>query len=184
MTILLYTIIILINMLLQSSILSYWTIFGYAPNTALVCVIVISLIKGKYHGAFFGLAIGLLHDIIFGSVIGVNALVYFLIGYLCGMLQELLNVNNKIVPALLTAAATIMYNFLYYLFLFFLSRKTNLGDMFTYIISIEIVYNAVASVFVYMLFSKIFKKPSLDFRRGVRWFRWIFLINLKIDIKF
>lgn len=168
MTILLSALIILVNIILQSTIFPYWTIFGYAPNTGLVCVIVMSLIRGRYYGAFFGLVLGLTHDILFGSVIGVNALLYFLIGYLSGILKESLNAENKIVPILCVVLGTIFYNLFYYILLFFLSKAPEFRGVIGNIISIEIIYNSIVSILIYKLFSKMFKDTSLDFRRRIR----------------
>lgn len=161
--------IILINMVLQTTIFPYWTILGRAPNTALICIVVIALIRGKYYGGFFGLILGLLYDIMFGQVIGVNALIYFLMGYIVGMLQEPLNVNNKTVPAIITSLATIFYNFMYFFFLFFLARNIPVKEVINNIISIEIIYNGILAIFINNLFNKMFKAPSLDFRRRMRW---------------
>lgn len=165
MEIIIMVAIALVNMVVQSTILPYWTVFGYAPNTALMCVISIALIKGRYHGAFFGLAIGLLQDIAFGLVIGINGLIYFIIGYVVGMLQLSLNTGNKLVPALSGGLTTIVYNFLYFVLMFFLAKNTPDLDVLKNIISIEILYNSILVIFIHGLFTDIFEKPSLSFKR-------------------
>lgn len=71
--------IIIINLILQSTILPYLDIMGVVPNTALVIVVIIALSKGKYYGGFFGLFIGLMQDIIFNITIGINGFIYFLL---------------------------------------------------------------------------------------------------------
>lgn len=163
MIILTLALLIIINLVIQSTILPYMTIFGAAPNTALIIIVIISLLKGKYYGGFFGLALGLVQDIIFGTVIGVNALIYFLLGYTIGLIQSTLNIENKIIPVLCTALGTILYNLLYFLFMFFLARNIPMDVMVKKTFSIGIIYNSLLSIFVYNLFSKFFVVPSLKF---------------------
>lgn len=155
--------IIILNLVLQSTILPYITIFGFAPNTALIIIVVISLLRGRYYGGFFGLCLGLIQDIIFGTVVGVNALIYFILGYIIGLIQSSLNAENLIIPAICTGIGTIVYNSLYFLLMFFLSKNIPIDIMVKNILSIEILYNSILAIFIYKLFSKFFVVPSLKF---------------------
>ena len=155
--------IILVNIIAQSSILPYFRLFGYIPNTGSVLVILVALRKGKYYGGFFGLALGLLQDILFGQVIGVNAFIFFLTGYIIGIIQDELNLENVLIPVLLSALLTIFYNFSFYTFMFFLSIDIPREIMFNNIFSLEIVYNMIFAALVYKLFTKIFVIPDLRF---------------------
>ncbi len=156
-------VIILFNIIVQSSILPYFRLFGYIPNTGLVLVILVALRKGKYYGGFFGLALGLLQDILFGQIVGVNALIFFFIGYIIGIIQDELNIENTFIPVLLSALFTIFYNFSFYTFMFFLSINITREIMFNNIFSLEIVYNMIFAALVYKLFTKIFVIPNLRF---------------------
>lgn len=169
MEILLSTLIIIINMMIQSTILPYWTIFGYAPNTGLVLVVSIALFKGQYYGGIFGLTLGLLQDVLFSKVIGINGLIYFLIGFSVGSLRDKFNLNNILVPSIFTGAFTVFYNFLYFFLILFLSRNIDISLVVKRIFSIEIIYNAILAVFVNKILKKYFREPSLDFRRHQRW---------------
>ena len=100
MTITTLLLILLINIVFQSSILPYFSLFGYTPNTGLVLVIIIALRKGKYYGGFFGLALGLIQDILFGQVLGINGLILFIIGYIIGLIQDSLDIENIVIPNL------------------------------------------------------------------------------------
>lgn len=157
--------IIIINIILQSTVLTYLSIFGFVPNTALIIVVSISLLRGKYYGGFFGLFVGLIQDIIFGSVIGVNSFIYFIIGYIIGSIQNTIDIENKIIPPICSAVSTIFYNLTYFLFMFFLSRNIPISVMLKNVFSLEILYNSILSIFIYKLFSKFFVVPSLKFGR-------------------
>ena len=163
MTITTLLLILLINIVFQSSILPYFSLFGYTPNTGLVLVIIIALRKGKYYGGFFGLALGLIQDILFGQVLGINGLILFIIGYIIGLIQDSLGIENIVIPIFFSAIFTIFYNFSYYLILFFLSRDILREIMIKIVFSIEILYNMIFAALIYKLFSKIFVIPNLRF---------------------
>lgn len=165
MTITVLLLIILINTIIQSSIIPYLSLFGYVPNTGLVLIIVVALRKGKYYGGFFGLALGLIQDILFGQVVGVNALIYFIIGYVIGMMQDSLDVENTVLPVFLSAVSTIFYNFSFYIFMFFLSKDIPREIMMKNVFSVEIIYNMIFAALIYKLFMKIFVIPNLRFSK-------------------
>lgn len=156
---------IVINIIIQSTILPYLSIFGIVPNTGLIIVVVISLLRGKYYGSFFGLCVGLVQDILYGHAIGVNGLIYFLMGYVIGTVQKNLDIENKIIPIICSAIGTIFYNFSYFLMMFFLSRNIPIPIMLKSVFSLEILYNSILSIFIYGILSKFFVIPSLKFRR-------------------
>lgn len=155
--------IIFINIVFQSSILPYFTLFGFIPNTGLVLIVIIALRQGKYYGGFFGLALGFVQDILFGQVVGVNALIFFILGYVVGMIQDVLDIENIAIPMLSSAMSTIFYNFSFYIIMFFLSRDIPMEIMIKNVFSIEILYNVVLAALIFKLFSKIFVMPSLSF---------------------
>lgn len=155
--------IIIVNTIFQTTILPYFAIFGYLPNTALVLTVIISILRGKYYGIFFGLAIGLIQDILFGTVIGINGFIYSMIGYSIGIIQNIVNTENILVPTLFSGIATIIYNSMYAVFIFFLSREITFSILIAKTFSIEIVLNLLVSIILYKLLSKIFKVPTLKF---------------------
>lgn len=168
MVILALSLIMIINLIIQSTILPYIPIFGYVPNTALVIIVVVALLKGKHYGGFFGLILGLIQDILFGTVVGVNGLIYFALGYTIGFIQTTLNVENSIIPAICSGLGTIIYNSLYFLLMFFLSRSIPMEVMIKNTFSIEILYNSILAVLIYKQFSKFFGVPSLRFGKRLR----------------
>lgn len=163
MTIIILVLVLVLNLLLQSAIIPYISIFGVVPNTALLIVIAISLLKGKYYGGFMGLIIGLLQDIIFSPIIGVNAFIYFFAGYLIGLIENRLSRENVFIPLIFSIAGTIYYNFVYYVFMFFLARDIPFLSFARDIMIVEIIYNGILSIPIYMIFSRIFVAPTIRF---------------------
>ncbi len=157
------SIVVLINFLLQSSILPYISVLGVVPNTALIIIICVALYKGRYYGGFVGLVIGIVQDIVFSPVIGVNAFIYFFAGYLVGLVENKLTKENILIPILFSILGTIYYNFSYYIFMFFLSRDIPFLSFAKDILIIETIYNGILSIPIYKIFSKIFVVPKIRF---------------------
>ncbi len=163
MNVLIIVIMVVFNFVLQSTILPSLSIFGVVPNTALIFIIFVSLNKGRYYGGFLGLAIGLIQDIIFGTTIGINGFIYFFIGFILGYLEEDVARDSIIMPAICSIFATIFYNFMYFLFMFFLSRGIPFGLIMKEILLVEIIYNTLLTIIVFKIMGKVFVEPSLRF---------------------
>lgn len=157
--------IIIINFIFQSTILPGLSLFGVVPNTGLIIVVLISLLRGKRIGSIAGLLIGLLQDIIFSTVIGVNGIIFFFIGYIIGMNEGKLAKDNILIPVFITFLATLSYHLLYYLFMFFLGHSINFSIFFKKVVLLEMLYNSLLSILFYKLFNKIFVVPSIRFGR-------------------
>ncbi len=157
--------IIIGNFILQSTVLSHINIFGVAPNTGLIIIVAIGLLKGRRFGSIIGLIIGLLQDVIFCPVIGVNGFVYFFIGYIVGMTENKLAKDNLLIPFLATAISTIVYHGLYYIFMFFLGYNIDFSAFFKNVVILETLYNSLISMLIYKWFSNIFIVPSIRFTR-------------------
>ena len=165
MQIIIMSIIIIVNLVLQGSVLPFFEFLVFLPNPALVSVVVIAIFKDKYYGAFFGLAMGLFQDLLFGEAIGVYALIYFLIGYGVGVIKNFINNKNIVVAFMFSGISTIIYNLMYFLAMYFLSKRIPLSVAFIRIFSIEILYNAILAIVIYKIFSRFFPTQTLKFGR-------------------
>lgn len=156
---------IIFNLVIQTTIIPYFSIMGIVPNTVLVLIVVIALKVGRVKGAMFGLIAGFMQDILFSSTIGINAFILFFVGYAIGFAENSFSRDNIINPIIFTIVGTIFYNFTYSLFLFFLSREISFIGAVRYIFSIEIVYNALFAIIYGYLLHMIFTKPKIRFKR-------------------
>lgn len=165
MNILKIALIIGINFILETTILPNFKIFGTMPNLGIVIVIAIALLKGRKTGSIVGLIVGILNDVIFSRVIGVNAFLYFFIGYLVGMTESKLSKDNILIPFIITMVSTIGYHLFYYIFMFFLNYNINFPAFFKKVVLFEMVYNGIIAIFIHRWFSKIFVDPGVSFRK-------------------
>lgn len=160
-----FTVLILIvNFLFQSTLLKYFSIGTVIPNTALIIIVINAVLKGKYRGSSFGLLAGLLQDMFFSQVIGINALIYFLIGYTVGLLSGKVFKENLVLPTACLLVSTIFYHIMYYLAMIFLSINVDFSVILRSIIIKETIYNVTIGVVVYVIILKIRKKPTVRYR--------------------
>lgn len=75
---------LLLTGLLQTMIFSNFSIFGARVNLLLVFTVAVAMIYGEKTGAYLGLGLGLLQDVVFSTVLGIHALIYFLVGTFVG----------------------------------------------------------------------------------------------------
>ncbi|MDP2892370.1 MAG: rod shape-determining protein MreD [Bacillota bacterium] len=97
--------ILFLNTMLQTVIFPKIDILGIAPDTLLILCVSIGVLGGGLMGMWTGLAGGLLIDMLFGTALGYNALVYMLVGYAAGLLRERFNTDNNWLPPLIAAVA-------------------------------------------------------------------------------
>lgn len=163
MTSLIVFLIIIINFILESTIIHHFDIFGVVPNTALIITVIVALLRGKRLGSVVGLISGLLEDIIFCPIIGINAFTLFFTGYFVGLMENKLSKDNILIPIISSLISTISYHLMYSLFLYFLSYDISLVNFFKKTVLIEMGFNGFISIFLYKWFSKIFVIPSIRF---------------------
>lgn len=156
-------IVLIINIILQSTVFQYIAIMGIKPNSALIIVVSFAFMRGKLDGAVIGFMAGFLQDSFFGMFIGLNMFIYMLIGYLCGKFLSGFYKESVIIPLLITALSSFVYGFLFYTFSVLLRGYTNFLYFLSTIILPEIVYTAVFSVVLYRL---------------------LFILNNKLDEKY
>jgi rod shape-determining protein MreD len=145
------SVLLLLNIVLSSTVLRHIAIFGVMPNIALLIVVSFSVLRSDVEGAIIGLLAGLLQDIMFGRVIGINALLFMAIGYICGKPFKDFYRENYLLPLLLVIAATFFFEFGYYVTNFLFRNKLDFLYYMRKIILTEMCYNAFLSIPVFRL---------------------------------
>lgn len=88
MRIIITTLIVVLNFILQTTLFPYLAIQGVFPNTALIIVTSYSLLRGSKEGALVGAGTGFLMDVFFHTYIGFYTALYLLIGLIFGRSQR------------------------------------------------------------------------------------------------
>lgn len=146
-----YFLTLIINSVLQASLLDGIALAGIKPNLVLITVVSISCLRDSTEGAAYGFFAGLLQDCYYSSYIGCGVFLYTFIGYFCGIFLRSFYRENFILPMAIAAGATFVYNFAYYILNALLQGYPNIGYFMGKIILPEVVYNALAMIVVYNL---------------------------------
>lgn len=165
MSVYLILLIMLGNIVLESTIINRFTVFGVVPNLTLILIIIVALSRGKRIGSITGLFSGLIIDILFSPAIGINALIYFFIGYLVGMLEQKFSKDNILMPILMTISFTVFYHVTYLLLMFFLNQRVSIDGVLRNKLLIEIVYNSILMIPLYKWLSKHIVLKGMSFSR-------------------
>jgi rod shape-determining protein MreD len=100
------TALALVATLLEIVAVSQVSIFGVSADLTPLIVMSIGLLTGSMSGALVGFGVGLFLDLALVQTLGLNSLIYTLVGYLAGRLRELRDPQGALVPIAAGAAAT------------------------------------------------------------------------------
>lgn len=143
--------VILVSFLLQTTIFQSLALADVVPNFLLIITVTFGYMRGEKEGMYTGFVCGLLADCVFGSVIGLYALLYMAIGYLNGSCRKLYYSDHIVVTVALIAVSDLIYNFFLYIFEFLFRNRLDFFFYLRRIIIPEMVYTILAAVLFYRL---------------------------------
>lgn len=156
------------NVILESTLFQYMRIYGVKPDFSIMIIVAYSIMRGSSYGAFTGLGIGLLVDIMYGRVIGVNALSYMVTGYIIGQSHENVFKDSFIPPFIFNIVSIIIFQHFYLLLSYFSNNLPITGTSYLYmlpkVILPQALYNAVIGSLVYRLIYRLDGIPFMDRR--------------------
>lgn len=156
-----YVLSLIITMLLQTTLLSVTPIAGAKINLVLVFTISLCILHGDRVGAYTGLALGLIQDIMFGQVLGVRALLYFLIGTFVG--RSLYNNDHHIPTGIfISFVMTLVYWLGTLLFMIFMGTGSLVIPYLKGPVFLEAALNALLYVPVMAIVRKVLKPESVQ----------------------
>ncbi len=150
MRLIVLALVAIINIALQISLPNLFNL-AILPNTSLILVVCYSYLRSDIEGAGFGLFVGLLQDILFSSVLGHFALIYFIIGFVSNHLLKNIMNSNVLPIFLLTMLSSYIFNILLYFFTFFFKGRLEFFDYVYKIMIPESILNAVMSIPIFYL---------------------------------
>lgn len=142
---------VIINFVLQTTLLQYIQIRGVLPNTAVILIVSYALLRGSTEGAIVGLFAGLLQDIFFGTSVGYFALLNMLTGYFAGRSHHNFYRENYLMPIMLCTMAVFLYECTIYLTSFLFRGQLNFIYYLGKMILPETVYTAILTIVIYRI---------------------------------
>jgi len=147
-------IIILVSIglvILDNSLVPFFSIKGVYPSLLFTFAIAYSLINGRKKATFIGVVSGILQDIFFFQGFGVNSLMNLLLCLLASIIGEGIVRNKRLIPVVSICIITIIK----YIGIFAIFYLLNINIQLSKSIFMGI-YNGVAMFFVYKLVMNIY----------------------------
>lgn len=122
--------------LVETTVFSRLSIFGAKPDLVLVVLIFLAVKKGRFTGELYGFVGGVLEDIISSTLLGLQAMVKTLVGYIVGFFKNKLMEESFVLIFLFVFIVSLFHSFLVTIGLFlFTDYSFPLGNIFNSIIS-------------------------------------------------
>lgn len=137
--------------ILDNSLVPFFSIKGTYPSLLFVFVIAYSMINGKEKAVFIGAASGILQDIFFFHGFGVNSLLNLFLCIFASIIGEGIVKNKRLIPVVSIFFITIM-KYIGVIVIFYL---LDINIQFSKSIIMGI-YNAVIMFFVYKIVMNIY----------------------------
>ncbi len=162
--------LIILSFVLQTTLFQALSFGGIVPNLLIVLTSSYGFMRGKKAGLLTGFFSGLLYDIFFGSVLGLNALIYMYIGYINGLFHHIFYPDDIKLPLISIFVSDLLYGITYYLLLFLLRGRFHFSYYFVHIIIPETVYTILITLLFYPLILWINNKLEQSEQRSNRKF--------------
>lgn len=145
--------ILLVCALLETALLSNIVFLPAVPDLLLLVVLYVSVFNGSLAGEAAGFASGLLLDFLTAAPLGLNCLLRTLLGYLAGLLRNVLNVSGIVIPAALALVATVAKALLVGIISFFFPDGVLVHSLFSAAFGMELLLNGALAPMVFAFLS-------------------------------
>lgn len=144
-------ILVILCFLLQTTVFQGIALAGEVPNLLLIVVVSTAYMRGRKEGMYVGFFAGILVDLVYGDLVGMNAVLLVVIGYLIGVCNEIYYRDELSVPIILVALSDFGFNFAFYVFNFLLRGRFQVFYYIWHIILPEVVYTVLIACVMYKL---------------------------------
>lgn len=135
--------------ILQSGPFTSISLAGVVPDLIIILIIAVAFQRGRTPAMLTGMLGGFLIDCCYNSILGLNALIYLVIGYISGFTHKIYDEDDHMTPLLMVSISEFLYNIMYYFFFFLLKGKINFGFYLFRIIMPRIVYTVLICIVLY-----------------------------------
>lgn len=158
---------VLAALLLQVGLAPYIAIGGVVPNMLLLIVVTLALVKGPRTGMIAGFGAGLLFDLLGTTPIGAAALVFCVVGFVAGSVQQNTFADGWLVPLIIVFVSSLAAETLFALLLAVLGEGQLTIDAVTGGVLPAAVYNAALAALTYPWVARFLRreKPMTTFKR-------------------
>ncbi|MBR4588858.1 MAG: rod shape-determining protein MreD [Lachnospiraceae bacterium] len=142
-------ILIALCTLFQGSVISMIPYINSTPNLLLIVTFSIGILRGRDEGLLYGLLCGIAMDLVSGGYLGFYALFYMYLGFGCGFLHQLFDVDVPLVAVILTILSEILYHLYVFLFRFVIRGRLSISSYISSIILPEMIFTIAFAILLY-----------------------------------
>lgn len=143
--------------MLDNVLVPFLAIKTIYPSLLLVFIICYSIVNGKWEGLWLGVFCGLLQDIYFANVFGLNALINMIICITAGLIGDNIFKEKILIPVVACFSLSFLKGALLLTVLYFLKTNINFKDIF-----FIALYDTVISVIVYKKVYRLCQKEYMQ----------------------
>lgn len=158
-------ILLLVNLVLQTTFLSIFNIYGVTVNLTLLLIIIFSMNTDYFTSIIMAVGIGLIADILSLDTIGMSSLAYLTIACAVNFISYEMNLENKLWYILIVSIATIAFNTIILFIIFFLGYNVFNLPYILEKVTIEIIINCIVFIFLKKVVESLFLKLNIKFIR-------------------
>ena len=151
---------------LQYTVIARMSFLQCAPNILLVITVTYGYSRGKNAGMIVGFFAGLMADVFYCEVIGYNALVLVVIGFMSALLRKKYYSDTLFIPMLIIIISDIGYNLVYFFIWFVLQSKFYFVYSLIHVMIPDLLLTIVAGLVFYkpilFLNSKLYMRYDLE----------------------
>jgi rod shape-determining protein MreD len=143
--------------LAQITLVPHFKIGQAQPDLVLIVVVTLAFLDGALAGTVSGFAGGLLLDLLPKPYMGLSALSKLVVGYLSGLFERTVVMENVFFPVLALLIASLSDRLFYSAFIFlFLGEKVRLFSIFWQMIVPSALYSAAVAPLIYFPIFRLF----------------------------
>lgn len=131
---------------LQLNFFSWFDIANVKPNLFVVLILFIGLFANKKVAAFFGFFMGIYLDVLTSKQVGISAIMFAFIGYICGFLDKSFSKESKITIILMVLGSTLIYEIVVFAYISIVNSIPLDLLGFLRILCIELIFNALLTI--------------------------------------
>lgn len=143
---------------LQANLFTWFTIGGVRPNLFIILLLFIGLFVGKKIGFILGILFGIYIDFLTGMSVGSTAILLGIIGLVAEYLDKSFSKDSRITIIMMVSVATIIYEFVYYIFKVFRWGIRFEIVSFLKILLLEVLFNIILTIILYPIIQKVGNK--------------------------
>jgi rod shape-determining protein MreD len=141
----------IVLVILDNSLVPFFSVKGAYPSLLFVFAIAYSLINGKEKATFIGVVSGMLQDVFFFNGFGVNSLINLLLCVLASYIGAGIVKNKRLIPVISIIFITLIKYMGIFIIFYLLNIEMQLSKSI-----IMSIYNSVVMFFVYKVVMNIY----------------------------